>query len=60
MFVEIFFENTHLQKQNTANQATSSINKTTAKMADLELDPFWIMEKAWDDAVEFGQRKKLF
>ena len=29
-------------------------------MAHLELDPFWIMEKAWDDEVEFGRRKKLF
>ena len=29
-------------------------------MANLELDPFWIMEKAWDHKVEFGRHKKLF
>ena len=29
-------------------------------MADLEPDPFWTMEKTWDDEVEFGRRNNQF
>ena len=29
-------------------------------MAYLELDPFWKIEKTWDNEIESSRRKKLF